>query len=204
MELEEMKEGWEKLNQKLKKTQIINRQQIKEMIVKRSKTARKRLYRMSLMPILVVPILMVVFPLVYEEIGIGQQLLLNIVTEGLFIYVFFFQMKLLSYIRRMNILEQKVSTVTYYALMFRQWFKISKLFGIPISIAFLFVYFYEIYANTDILSQKEFWITLAIVIPFSVYVCILQVKTIFNSLKAIEKSVQELKELKIEKGDEAN
>ena len=72
MELDDIKKGWEELNQKLERTQIINRTQIKEMIVQRSKTAQERLYKMFLLIAIVIPALMVIFPLMYQEIGIGR------------------------------------------------------------------------------------------------------------------------------------
>jgi hypothetical protein len=198
MELDDIKKGWEELNQKLERTQIINRTQIKEMIVQRSKTAQERLYKMFLLIAIVIPALMVIFPLMYQEIGIGRQLLLNIVTEVLFVYALFTQLKLLIYVRKMNILHQNVSGMMYYTLMFRKWFKIRVITGMPAASIFLLLYFFEIHESTDILSQKEFWITLAIFIPVTACVCFLKIRSTFSSLKTIEKAVQDLKELKEE------
>jgi len=196
MELENIKRSWEELNKKLDKTEIVNQQLIKEMIVQRSQTAQEKLFKMFLLMTAIIPILMITFPFMYEEIKIGQRFVMNIATEILFCYALFTQIKLLHYIHQMDIRQRDVTEIAYCALMFRKWFKVRIMTGMPLALLFIAFYMFELHTTTDILKEKSFWITLAILMPIVFYTCILKFRSTFRSLKIIEKSIADIKEFK--------
>jgi len=171
MELENIKRSWEELNKKLDKTEIVNQQLIKEMIVQRSQTAQEKLFKMFLLMTAIIPILMITFPFMYEEIKIGQRFMMNIATEILFCYALFTQIKLLHYIHQMDIRQRDVTEIAYCALMFRKWFKVRIMTGMPLALLFIAFYMFELHTTTDILKEKSFWITLAILMPIVFYTC---------------------------------
>lgn len=196
MELENIKKSWEELNKKLDKTEIVNQRLIKEMIVQRSQTAQEKLFKMFMLVTAVIPILMITFPLMYEEIKIGQRTVMNVTTEILFSYALFTQIMLVYYIHQMNIRQRDVTEIAYYTLMFRKWFKVRIMTGIPLALLFIALYMFELHTTTDILKEKSFWITLIILMPIVFYICILKFRSTFRSLKIIEKSIADIKELK--------
>ena len=198
MELENIKRSWEELNKKLDKTEIVNQQLIKEMIVQRSQTAQEKLFKMFMLMTAVIPILMITFPFMYEEIKIGQRTMMNVATEILFSYALFTQIMLVHYIHQMDIRQRDVTEIAYCTLMFRKWFKVRIMTGMPLAFIFIAFYMFELHTTTDILKEKSFWITLIILMPIVFYTCILKFRSTFRSLKIIEKSIADIKELKNE------
>lgn len=198
MELENIKRSWEELNKKLDKTEIVNQQLIKEMIVQRSQTAQEKLFKMFMLMTAVIPILMITFPFMYEEIKIGQRTMMNVATEILFSYALFTQIMLVYYIHQMDIRQRDVTEIAYCTLMFRKWFKVRIMTGMPLAFIFIAFYMFELHTTTDILKEKSFWITLTILMPIVFYTCILKFRSTFRSLKIIEKSIADIKELKNE------
>lgn len=198
MKMEDIKKGWQQLNEQLENTEIVNQKLIKEMIVERTTTAREKLFKMNLPVVILIPLLMVVFPFMYRNINIGEMVLMNIGTELLFAYALLTELILLHYIRLMDIHKKKVSDIVYCTLMFRKWFKIRVMTGMPLAFIFIFFYLFNLHYSTTILKESTFWITLCICIPIAIYISITKIKTMFQTLKVIEKAIQDLKELKKE------
>ncbi len=198
MELEDIKKGWKQLNEQLENTEIVNQKMIKEMIVERTTTARGKLFMMNLPIIIFIPILMIAFPLMYIEINIGDIVLMNIVTELLFAYSLFTELILIHYLHQMNIHRKTVSEIAYSTLMFKKWFKIRFVTGLPLALIFIFFYILNLHYSTNILKSSTFWITLGICIPIAIYASTKKIKKMFQTLKVIEKAIKDLKELKEE------
>ena len=73
---------------------------------------------------------------------------------------------------------------------------IYKVCYMPLALLFIAFYMFELHTTTDILKEKSFWITLAILMPIVFYTCILKFRSTFRSLKIIEKSIADIKEFK--------
>ena len=82
MELEELKAGWNVLNERLAQNEILNKRIIKEMIINRTQSAYERLFRFDLFGLILAFVMCVLFPVLVVTGKIVMQPLSFAVLEG--------------------------------------------------------------------------------------------------------------------------
>ena len=98
MELDELKAGWNVLNERLEQNEILNKRIIKEMIINRTQSAYERLFRFDLFGLILTFAMGVLFPVLVVTGKIVMQPLSFAVLEGAIGIGFIIQVFFLSLI----------------------------------------------------------------------------------------------------------
>ena len=189
MELEELKAGWNVLNERLAQNEILNKRIIKEMIINRTQSAYERLFRFDLFGLILAFVMCVLFPvLVVTGKIVMQPLSIGI---GFIIQVFFSAILL-----RFNMEKKRICELARLTLIYKLWMKRNFMFasGLVVSalIAFLFIEKARLVANWEI--------RLILILLFISIMMFYQIRFYLRNIRTIEKGLEELKEFEEEVG----
>ena len=196
MELEELKAGWNVLNERLAQNEILNKRIIKEMIINRTQSAYERLFRFDLFGLILAFVMCVLFPVLVVTGKIVMQPLSFAVLEwpigiGFIIQVFFSAILL-----RFNMEKKRICELARLTLIYKLWMKRNFMFasGLVVSalIAFLFIEKARLVANWEI--------RLILILLFISIMMFYQIRFYLRNIRTIEKGLEELKEFEEEVG----
>ena len=196
MELEELKAGWNVLNERLAQNEILNKRIIKEMIINRTQSAYERLFRCDLFGLILAFVMCVLFPVLVVTGKIVMQPLSFAVLEGTIGIGFIIQVFFSAILLRFNMEKKRICELARLTLIYKLWMKRNFMFasGLVVSalIAFLFIEKARLVANWEI--------RLILILLFISIMMFYQIRFYLRNIRTIEKGLEELKEFEEEVG----
>lgn len=194
MELEELKAGWNVLNERLEQNEILNKRIIKEMITNRTQSAYERLFRYDLFGLILTFGLCVLFPILVTTGRIVMQPLSFALLEGAVGIGFIMQVFFFSILVRFNMEKKKLCELARLTLTYKLWMKrnftLGSGIGVSALVAFLFIEKARLAADWEI--------RLVIVSLFAFIMMFYQIRFYLKTIRTIEKGLEELKEFEKE------
>ena len=123
MELEELKAGWNVLNERLAQNEILNKRIIKEMIINRTQSAYERLFRFDLFGLILAFVMCVLFPVLVVTGKIVMQPLSFAVLEGTIGIGFIIQVFFSAILLRFNMEKKRICELARLTLIYKLWMK---------------------------------------------------------------------------------
>lgn len=202
MELEEMKNMWQKIDQSMQESRILNEQVLKRMLQEKSKTALQRIATMEYLSVFTCAILLLVFGLQWWNLGNDGGLMICYILSMAFIVVAFAaSVYKLQFLSTMKPGVDTVTTLQQKTEKFRLFIAREKV----VSLVLMPVMLYVIYAvvnywveGVNILEHTDrflFRIILAIGTGIAGGLVVYR-KIYFNSIQEIKEHLQEIKEFK--------
>lgn len=194
MELEELKAGWNVLNERLEQNEILNKRIIKEMIINRTQSAYERLFRFDLFGLILAFVMCVLFPVLVVTGKIVMQPLSFAVLEGTICVGFIIQVFFSAILLRFNMEKKRICELARLTLIYKLWMKRNFLFasGLVVSalIAFMFIEKARLVVNWEI--------RLILILLFISIIMFYQIRFYLKNIQTIEKGLEELKEFEEE------
>lgn len=194
MELEELKAGWNVLNERLEQNEILNKRIIKEMIINRTQSAYERLFRFDLFGLILAFVMCVLFPVLVVTGKIVMQPLSFAVLEGTICVGFIIQVFFSAILHRFNMEKKRICELARLTLIYKLWMKRNFLFasGLVVSalIAFMFIEKARLVVNWEI--------RLILILLFISIIMFYQIRFYLKNIQTIEKGLEELKEFEEE------
>ena len=194
MELEELKASWSVLNERLEKSEMLNKRIIKEMITGRTQSAYERLFLYDMYGIIVALGLCILFPVLFMTGKIVLKPLSFVLLEGSIGLGFVMQLFFCTILTRFNMEKKKICELSRLTLTYKLWmnrnFTIGSGIGMIILIAFLFI------EKAQLVGTWQ--IRLALALLFASVVMFYQKRFYQRNIRTIEKGLKELKEFEEE------
>ena len=194
MELEELKAGWNVLNERLEQNEILNKRIIKEMIINRTQSAYERLFRFDLFGLILAFVMCVLFPVLVVTGKIVMQPLSFAVLEGTICVGFIIQVFFSAILLRFNMEKKRICELARLTLIYKLWMKRNFLFasGLVVSalIAFMFIEKARLVVNWEI--------RLILILLFISIIMFYQIRFYLKNIQTREKGLEELKEFEEE------
>ena len=197
MELDEMKNLWDKVN-KVSENTNITKEKILKMLQSSYKGAMKSLLKYEFWGlILVLPaafLLIIIYQLQYKESGIIQ--ILTFVFTATCIIGFFWQLYKYKYLKKIDTATMNILQISEKMLVYRKYIVHEFIFGIMFFIMFMTPYIYGIYSIN--FSKK----TIIIYMITSILAFLLMLhfykKWYFNNINKIQEALAEIEDFQKE------
>lgn len=195
MELEELKVGWNVLNERLAQNEILNKRIIKDMITTRTLSAHERLFRFDLFGLILLFGICILFPFLNVALETkGLKPLSMVLLEVVLIVGLVIQIIIFSFLSRFNMDKMKICELSRLVLKYKLWTKRSMTYGlILVVVAIIGVYFIQ---RAYLLPYVE--LQLCIILFFASLMTYFQLGFYKKNIRIIEKGLEELKEFEEE------
>lgn len=188
MDLEQMKQGWNVLNERLVKQEIVNDKIVKEMISQKTQSAHDKIYKgtvSTLLNILFGGILLVVINMMLDK---KLDMTTFIIIESYIVIGFIYQLYMLYVISRFNLAEMKLNVLMKQVLRYRKLRSFNFRTGVPSVIMLIGLVYASNHAFTVItISATAVFFLVAFVLGY------IQYKRQNNQLHEIEQGLDELR-----------
>lgn len=194
MELEELKTSWNILNERLEKSEMLNKRIIKEMITGRTQSAYERLFRYDLCGLILSFLICLLFPILTFTGQLVLKPLSFAVLEGCVAIGFLMQVFFMSVLVKFDLEKKKLCELARLAYTYKLWMKRNHVFGTGIAMCGIIAFL--------IIEQKNLvagWeVRMAVALLFCFIIAFFQIRFYLKNIRAIEKGLEELKEFKEE------
>ena len=199
MELEELKASWNKLDERLAESDIVNQRVLRELIEQKTKTAYDHIIRQNIYNFVVnMLIICAVFPYVYMNTPI--QTVSFALVEGVMVVGLIPMIWKLSLLSKFDMLDKSSSELTRLALSYKKICHREKFWMIgAVCIAMIAFYILELGFNTE--AHYEFGTRLVLPLALSLLTLLLgllfakwQLRRHAQQMAEIEKGLQELRD----------
>lgn len=199
MELEELKASWNKLDERLAESDIVNQRVLRELIQQKTKTAYDHIIRHNIYNFVVnMLIICAVFPYVYMKTPI--QTVSFALVEGVMVVGLIPMIWKLSLLSKFDMLDKSSSELTRLALSYKKICHQEKFWMIgAVCIAMIAFYILELGFNTE--AHYEFGTRLVLPLALSLLTLLLglffakwQLRRHAQQMAEIEKGLQELRD----------
>lgn len=194
MELEELKAGWNVLNERLEQNEILNKRIIKDMITTRTLSAYERLFRFDLFGLILLPVLCILLPFMDTFLNVGMKPISLMLLEGLLIIGFVTQIFLFSYLVRFNMDKMKICDLSRLVLKYKLWMKRNYTFGTILAVIVVIIFYFI--QKGYLLPDAPQRLALAFLLAFSMIYFGMRFYT--KNIEILEKGLEELKEFEEE------
>ncbi|WP_455664786.1 hypothetical protein [Phocaeicola sp.] len=190
MDLEEMKAGWNVLNERLAQNEILNQRIIKEMITTRTQSAYEKVYSSELAGLITTLIIgFIIFPgnmflgefLKWPSFIMGEVLLCSAIA---------FQVLIVYCLSKFNLEAARLNELSRLILKYKQYRWYGRVWGAILAFAFLIVFLIIENIYTNVYALTTFIVCLSVGLVFS----LIQLKKHNARIKSIEQGLAELKE----------
>lgn len=193
MELEELKAGWNVLNERLEQNEILNRRIVKEMIVTRTNSALSRLKWMNWVGIILVFIIFMLV-LVMKNIVVIRPAAM-IISGLLGVSVLIYCICYFRFLERLDLNSMSICEAMAWCIKFRK-IQRCEIYVWPLVALIVIVSIFFIHHHYSSLYHM---IVDAISVLFGIYIGYLCYKYVDKkSIETIEKELEELKEFEDE------
>ena len=194
MELEELKASWHVLNERLEKSEMLNKRIIKEMITGRTQSAYERLFKFDVLGLALVIGFCILLPVMKFVGGVGMKPLAFALLESVIIMGAISQIIIVSILTRFDMEKRKICELTKLTLRYRLWTKMSLLYGSVLAVVATFAF---LFIERDLL--KGGWeMRLVILFLIASVMIYYQMNFYRKNIHTIEKGLDELKEFEEE------
>jgi len=199
MELEELKNTWAVLDERLKKNEMLNKRMVQEMLCNKSNRALNKLMNtefFSMLTLLVIPLCIWLYHQPRFENILSAKILYIVVIVTCILSAIWNCYKILKYLRNINF-SKSIGDNLYYINKYNITIKKEKIVNyfviFPVFSLLGILGYYELKATFSL------WIFLFIVLTIGIATSYWMYKKIYDAnIQSIKKSLEELKELKEE------
>ncbi|MDR1920076.1 MAG: hypothetical protein LBQ65_10585 [Tannerellaceae bacterium] len=193
METDALKASWGILNERLAQSEILNKRIIKEMIASRTRSAHENLLRGEVVTNILVFLLIGIAPLLKAKGFFIDSQALFILAESVLVVALVLNLYMASSIFRFNIETMKLNKLTECILTYKLWCRRAYwMAGGLIVLCFLIILFLGIFSLSSFIVRVAIGLAIGC---FAAYFLHIHSR---KNITAIEKSLEELKELEKE------
>ena len=193
MELEELKAGWNVLNERLEQNEILNKRIIKEMITKRTVAARDRLLRCCAGGIIFLLLVGTVILMTRGKTVVRPEA--EVIVWSAIIVAFVYSVLSYIFLSRFDLERCSLTELRSWTIKLKRMLRLELIFTIVfVSIAFVSIFF--IHHHYRSVQQMLVDVMLILLITVGGYLGYKNVDK--KSVEEIEKGLQELKEFEEE------
>ena len=194
MELEELKASWNVLNERLEKSEMLNKRIIKEMITNRTQSAYDRLLRFDLFGLIVGLVISIMFSVLTFAGQLVMKPLSFVVLEGCIVIGVLMQAYFLYIHAKFDLEKKKLCELARLEFKYKLWMKRNHVIGIGIGLigilAFLFIEQDRLVVGWEM--------RMAVGLLFGFIIAYFQIRFYQKNIRIIEKGLEELKEFEEE------
>lgn len=194
MNLDEMKNSWNVLNERLEQNEILNKRIIEEMVASKTKSAYDSIYNQELRGLYIILLCGLIVLPVNRFLGINMKLSSFILLETVMFLVLLFQLVILYSLSKFKLNYMKVNELTRTVLKYRRFYSYNKKYGTILGLGSVIVF---MISESKITNPYAFVPVLAVMIVGCIY-SYTKMKQHEQKIKEVEQGLAELKEFESE------
>ncbi|MBS6240463.1 MAG: hypothetical protein KH897_19345 [Bacteroides sp.] len=194
MNLDEMKNSWNVLNERLEQNEILNKRIIEEMVASKTKSAYDSIYNQELRGLYIILLCGLIVLPVNRFLGINMKLSSFILLETVMFLALLFQLVILYSLSKFKLNYMKVNELTRTVLKYRRFYSYNKKYGTILGLGSVIVF---MISESKITNPYAFVPVLAVMIVGCIY-SNTKMKQHEQKIKEVEQGLAELKEFESE------
>ncbi|WP_299088993.1 hypothetical protein [uncultured Bacteroides sp.] len=194
MNLDEMKNSWNVLNERLEQNEILNKRIIEEMVASKTKSAYDSIYNQELRGLYIILLCGLIVLPVNRFLGINMKLSSFILLETVMFLALLFQLVILYSLSKFKLNYMKVNELTRTVLKYRRFYSYNKKYGTILGLGSVIVF---MISESKITNPYAFVPVLAVMIVGCIY-SYTKMKQHEQKIKEVEQGLAELKEFESE------
>lgn len=194
MNLDEMKNSWNVLNERLEQNEILNKRIIEEMVASKTKSAYDCIYNQELRGLYIILLIALIVLPVNRFLGINMKLSSFILLEAVMFLALLFQSLILYNLSKFKLNYVKVNELTRTVLKYRKFYSYNKKYGTILGLGFVIVF---MILESRLTNPYAFLPVLAVMIVGCIY-SYTKMKQHEQKIKEVEQGLAELKEFESE------
>lgn len=194
MNLDEMKNSWNVLNERLEQNEILNKRIIEEMVASKTKSAYDSIYNQELRGLYIILLCGLIVLPVNRFLGINMKLSSFILLETVMFLVLLFQLVILYSLSKFKLNYMKVNELTRTVLKYRRFYSYNKKYGTILGLGSVIVF---MISESKITNPYAFVPVLAVMIVGCIY-SYTKMKQHEQKINEVEQGLAELKEFESE------
>lgn len=194
MNLDEMKNSWNVLNERLEQNEILNKRIIEEMVASKTKSAYDSIYNQELRGLYIILLCGLIVLPVNRFLGINMKLSSFILLETVMFLALLFQLAILYSLSKFKLNYMKVNELTRTVLKYRRFYSYNKKYGTILGLGSVIVF---MISESKITNPYAFVPVLTVTIVGCIY-SYTKMKQHEQKIKEVEQGLAELKEFESE------
>lgn len=194
MNLDEMKNSWNVLNERLEQNEILNKRIIEEMVASKTKSAYDSIYNQELRGLYIILLCGLIVLPVNRFLGINMKLSSFILLETVMFLALLFQLAILYSLSKFKLNYMKVNELTRTVLKYRRFYSYNKKYGTILGLGSVIVF---MISESKITNLYAFVPVLTVMIVGCIY-SYTKMKQHEQKIKEVEQGLAELKEFESE------
>lgn len=194
MNLDEMKNSWNVLNERLEQNEILNKRIIEEMVASKTKSAYDSIYNQELRGLYIILLCGLIVLPVNRFLGIDMKLSSFILLETVMFLALLFQLAILYSLSKFKLNYMKVNELTRTVLKYRRFYSYNKKYGTILGLGSVIVF---MISESKITNPYAFVPVLTVMIVGCIY-SYTKMKQHEQKIKEVEQGLAELKEFESE------
>lgn len=193
MELDDLKAGWNVLNERLEQNEILNKRIIKEMITNRTQSAYERLFRFDLFGLVTVILLCILLPvMIVNQVEIKPFSI--VLLEGTLLIGLVAQFFLFSILVRFNMEKMKLCDLSRLTLRYKLWTKRSYTYGTALAFIVIVAFFFI----QEAYLLRGAAVRMTVTLLLASFIAYYQIRFYKKNIQIVEKGIEELDEFEKE------
>lgn len=194
MNLDEMKNSWNVLNERLEQNEILNKRIIEEMVASKTKSVYDCIYNQELRGLYIILFVALIVLPVNRFLGINMKLSSFILLEAVMFLALLFQSVILYSLSKFKLNYMKVNELTRTVLRYRKFYSYNKKYGTILGLGSVIVF---MILESRLTNPYAFLPILAVMIVGCIY-SYTKMKQHEQRIKEVEQGLTELKEFESE------
>ena len=194
MNLDEMKNSWNVLNERLEQNEILNKRIIEEMVASKTKSAYDSIYNQELRGLYIILLCGLIVLPVNRFLGINMKLSSFILLETVMFLALLFQLAILYSLSKFKLNYMKVNELTRTVLKYRRFYSYNKKYGTILGLGSVIIF---MISESKITNPYAFVPVLTVMIVGCIY-SYTKMKQHEQKIKEVEQGLAELKEFESE------
>ena len=166
MNLDEMKNSWNVLNERLEQNEILNKRIIEEMVASKTKSAYDCIYNQELRGLYILLLVALIVLPADRFLGINMKQSSFILLEAVMFLALLFQSVILYSLSKFKLNYMKVNELTRTVLKYRKFYSYNKKYGTILGLGSVIIF---MISESKITNLYAFLLDLAVVIIGSIY-----------------------------------
>ena len=192
MNLDEMKNSWNVLNERLEQNEILNKRIIEEMVASKTKSAYDCIYNQELRGLYILLLVALIVLPANRFLGINMKQSSFILLEAVMFLAF--QSVILYSLSKFKLNYMKVNELTRTVLKYRKFYSYNKKYGTILGLGSVIIF---MISESKITNPYAFLPVLAVMIIGCIY-SYTKLKLHEQKIKEVEQGLAELKEFESE------
>ena len=194
MNLDEMKNSWNVLNERLEQNEILNKRIIEEMVASKTKSAYDCIYNQELRGLYILLLVALIVLPANRFLGINMKQSSFILLEAVMFLALLFQSVILYSLSKFKLNYMKVNELTRTVLKYRKFYSYNKKYGTILGLGSVIIF---MISESKITNPYAFLPVLAVMIIGCIY-RYTKLKLHEQKIKEVEQGLAELKEFESE------